>query len=298
MPRARVNGVELYYEVQGQGPPVLFIHGGYGGPTSTLRRGPRPLAGVLTEGVRLITYDRRNCGQSQYVLDEFTLEDLAEDARALLDHLGVERSIVIGSSAGGIIALQYTLLWPGRVHALALANTGPGIMNPQPLGVREPLSGEVRDRISVVQERIALVERARSEGDRAAFESRRDEFRAPPEVDEAESPPQQRERAEALRAALLEASDEELFVYSTGALRNMAASIEHDFTPRLAELAMPVCIIHGNADTTVPFEYGQVIAAGVPHAEFHEIDGAGHGILAHEQARSIIGEWVSRVAAV
>ena len=145
MPRARVNGVELSYEARGEGMPVLFIHGGYGGPASTLRRGPRPLADVLTEGVRLITYERHNCGQSEYVLDEFTLEDLAEDARALLDHLGVERSIVIGSSAGGMIALQYALLWPGRIHALALANTGPGAPPVAPSGERACLIHAVID---------------------------------------------------------------------------------------------------------------------------------------------------------
>ena len=296
MPRARVNGVELAYEVRGEGVPLLFIHGGYGGAASTLWRGPNRIADMLGDLAQVVTYDRRSCGQSEYVLDEYTLEEIANDARALLDHLGIERSIVVGASAGGTIALDYALRWPQRVIALALLNTGPAIMHPAPPGLDQPHSGEVHDRLSTVRERIALVERAREHGDRAAYESRREEFREPPPPNAMPNDdPEAAAGVARLREALAAASEQDLFRWSTGAIRNLDAAAGHDVTSRLGELHIPVCVIHGNADTVVPFEYGRLLARGIPHAEFHEIAGAGHGIVANTEAQAILRAWVSRI---
>ncbi len=300
MPRTRVNGVELAYEVHGEGvpahPPVLYIHGGYGGAASTLWSGPNRIVDILGDLARVVTYDRRCCGQSQYVLDEYTLEDLANDARALLDHLGIERSIVIGASAGGTVALEYALRWPERVVALALLNTGPAIMHTAPPGLDEPHSGEVLDRLATVRARIALVERARERGDRAAYESRREEFREPPPPNAMPNDdPEAAAGVQRLREALAAASEQDLFRWSTGAIRNLGAAAGHDVTSRLGELRMPVCVIHGNADTVVPFEYGRLLACGIPHAAFHAIDGAGHGIVANAEAQAILRAWVSEV---
>src|SRR5688572_25133348 len=160
MPRATVNGVELFYETSGSGQPVLFIHGGYGGPTTTLvPKLPPEIMGFLpSDRYQVIAYDRRNAGQSEYSDAHVTLDDLANDARALLDYLNVDRAIVVGSSAGGPIALQFALTYPQRTLALCLANTGAHLMN------------TARPRSKAFAELVAL---ARSEGDRAAFESRK-----------------------------------------------------------------------------------------------------------------------------
>lgn len=55
-------------------------------------------------------------------------------------------------------------------------------------------------------------------------------------------------------------------------------------------------IVHGNADRTVPIAYGRDLAAGIAHAEFHEIEGAGHGITGHAEAQRLLREWIARVA--
>ena len=85
--RARVNGVDLAYEERGTGRPLLFIHGGYGGPASSLWPGPRLVWHAATDGFRTINYDRRCAGRSEYVREPFTLHDIAQDARALLEQL-------------------------------------------------------------------------------------------------------------------------------------------------------------------------------------------------------------------
>ena len=97
MPKARVNGVELFYEVSGSGQPVLFIHGGYGGAeTAVVAKLPPEVVGILpSDRFKVITYDRRNAGQSEFSDAHFTLVDLADDARALLDHLDVDKAIIL-----------------------------------------------------------------------------------------------------------------------------------------------------------------------------------------------------------
>ena len=120
MPKARVHtGVELDFDVTGRddGVPLLFIHGGYGGPGTTIFGAARQLEGVFGDEVRLIRYSRRNAGASEYVLTTFDLPDVAADAAGLLDHLGVERAIVVGSSAGGPVALDQLIAELHRVPA-------------------------------------------------------------------------------------------------------------------------------------------------------------------------------------
>lgn len=286
MPELIANGVQIHYDEHGSGAPAIFIHGGFGGPQSTLVPTPNAVTRAVPEGVRLVTYDRRCAGLSQYALEPYSLEDLAADARALLDALGIERSIVIGSSMGGMVALQYALAYPEAVDALALLNTGPNLMGTTPWG-----------------ERCArAAERARREGDRAAFERTRATLRDPPPPPEASRPPEVAKRLREARALYLDrlrdVSDDDLFTYSTGTLRNYAAFVGYDFTPRLAELRMPTVVIHGTADATVPYAFGETLARDIPGAELHAIDGAVHGILQYPAARAALREWLGRTAGV
>ena len=81
MPKVNANGTEISYEATGQGAPVLFIHGGFGGPSSTVVPQVSRAASIFpTDGVQTITYDRRSAGRSEYDLSHYRLPDLAADA--------------------------------------------------------------------------------------------------------------------------------------------------------------------------------------------------------------------------
>ncbi len=284
MPRARVNGVELSYEVTGDGVPAVFIHGGFGGPQSTLAPRPRMIEDAVPEGYRLVSYDRRCAGASEYALEWFTLEDLAADLRALLDHLGVERSVVIGSSMGGMVAQQYALSYPGHTSALALLNTGPDLMSRTTWG--KNMSG--------------LAARAREQGDRAIFDEMRERLRNPPELPSRENmPPGQlramREARETYLARLEEASDLDLQLWSSGAIRNYAAFVGCDFRPRLSEIDRPVFVLHGTADATVPYECAEELHGAIRDAVLCPIAGADHGILQQPAARDALRRWLQEI---
>lgn len=292
MTTATINGVETAYAVHGSGTPALFIHGGFGGVGSTITGTPgQPNAQAIVEaapaGVELITYDRRCAGQSEYTLDEaYSLEDIAADARALLAHLGHDRAIIIGSSMGGMVAQQYALSFPETVSALALLNTGPRLMFDTPWGQR------FRE----------IVERVDASGAEAVFAEAKQALLEPP-APLGNPNSAMAQRAAESRAAYLEAIDgvaeEDLFRYWRGGVRNYAAFTGYDFTSRLGEIASidaPKLIVHGDADSVVPFSDAEALRDGLGTVEFHAIGGADHGITQYPEAREVIRAWLERVA--
>jgi pimeloyl-ACP methyl ester carboxylesterase len=281
MPFASVNGVRLSYESLGEGVPLLFIHGGYGGAASTLAPQNHAIQTILPrEKVRTILYDRRNAGLSDYADAHYTMQTIAADALGLLDHLGISRAIVVGTSAGGPPALEIALSHPERVIALCLPNTGANLAS------LERPQGKTR---------LGLVQRSKAEGDRAVFDGRKAELRIPAASDSKD--PAEIARQQKLEAALQTVSEEDLFRYSVGEIRNFEAYLGIDYTQRLSELKMPVCIIHGTADRVVPYAWGEALHKAIAQSEMYPIPDADHGILSYEGAAVALRDWVGRVLA-
>ena len=123
------------------------------------------------------------------------------------------------------------------------------------------------------------------------FDSRKDRLRNPPELQGIASAQNRDEQLE----RLAKLSDDDLFELSTGAIRNYEAFVGFDFADRLGELKMPTVIIHGDADPVVPFENAGILKSGIANAELKTIDGAVHGLLAYEEARAALRDWVGSV---
>jgi pimeloyl-ACP methyl ester carboxylesterase len=117
MEHAKINAVELGYEVLGSGEPMLFIHG------SHIADALQPLvAEPALERFQRIGYHRRGLGGSTRPVEAepTSVAVQAEDAIELLDHLGVDRAHVVGHSLGGAIALELAAQHPTRVASLVL----------------------------------------------------------------------------------------------------------------------------------------------------------------------------------
>lgn len=129
MPRFTTSdGLSLYYEDQGQGAPVLCLSG--------LTRNVTDFSYLVPHltGHRVIRLDYRGRGQSDYADDFMTYNILREgqDAIELMDHLGLERFFLIGTSRGGLIAMALSVTHPGRMRGVVLNDIGPEVA---PIGI-------------------------------------------------------------------------------------------------------------------------------------------------------------------
>ena len=123
---ARVNGIELSYAVEGQGPPLVLIHGLACGKRMWLWQ-----VGALRRDFTVITYDQRGHGLSTAPEDpqDYSSAHLTRDLVGLLDHLAIERCHLLGFSLGGGPAIAAAISSPDRIARLVLAGVGSGADN-------------------------------------------------------------------------------------------------------------------------------------------------------------------------
>ncbi|MFT4116796.1 alpha/beta fold hydrolase [Bradyrhizobium sp.] len=123
MPKIDRDGVGIYYEVHGEGPPLLLTHG-YSS-TSAMCHGQ---VDALARDHKLILWDMRGHGQSDYPDDPAAYSEALTvgDMAAILDAVGAERAIIGGLSLGGYMSLAFYRASPQRARALLIIDTGPG----------------------------------------------------------------------------------------------------------------------------------------------------------------------------
>ena len=114
------NGQELYFEVLGEGPPLVLVMGiGYDATLWTLAQVP-----ALSQMFQVIIFDNRDAGRSSNATGPYAIADMADDVAGLMDALGIQRAHMLGLSMGGMIALEFALRHPGRLHRLVLSGCG------------------------------------------------------------------------------------------------------------------------------------------------------------------------------
>ncbi len=128
MPQARINGIDLYYESHGQGPAIVFAHGGAGSHLSWWQQVP-----ALSGKYHCVTFDHRGFGLSHESADGPGASAFVEDLRGLLDHLGIEKAALVGQSMGGWTVLGFAARYPHRTSALVLCDTTAGMDDPEVL---------------------------------------------------------------------------------------------------------------------------------------------------------------------
>lgn len=119
MPLFTKDSLKIFYHEEGQGYPLILLSG-LGGDHQSIWP---PCFKVLSEQYRIIVPDNRNCGKTQFYEEIFTIEDMADDLKRLVDHLGISKFHLAGYSMGGFIAQQFALKYPEQVDRLILAAT-------------------------------------------------------------------------------------------------------------------------------------------------------------------------------
>ena len=118
MPKVSVNGIELYYEVQGTGDPLLLVAGFACDHTVWSLVVPQ-----LAAHFRVIAFDNRGAGQSSSLEAVASIRQMAGDAAGLLDAIGLASAHIAGHSMGGMIAQELALAHPDKVQSLQLVSS-------------------------------------------------------------------------------------------------------------------------------------------------------------------------------
>jgi pimeloyl-ACP methyl ester carboxylesterase len=242
------DGVRLWYEELGrpEGAPVLLVMGGGASvvwwPAELLRR-------LVGAGYRVVQFDNRDTGLSSYVdwdSAPYAVEDMAGDAMAVLDAVGIDAAHLVGVSVGGMVCQVAALRAPGRVRSLTLISTTPG---PDPrLSAGDDSVFAGLDRPVETHEDVAELEvdfcRAVA-GTRFAFDERyyRDIIAA------------------------------DLARGMNPAANPPSASSRIDELPRIQA---PTLVIHGTEDPIYPFDHAEILAKGIPRATLVRWEGVGH----------------------
>jgi pimeloyl-ACP methyl ester carboxylesterase len=239
----RVRGIELAYEVSGEGVPIVLLHGF---PFNrTLWRGQ---VEALRERYTVITVDLRGHGETHAPADApATMDAMAEDVAALLDLLRIESVVLGGLSMGGYVALAFYRLFPGRVRALLLADTRPQADT---------------DEARLNREETAT--RALREGMTTIADAMLPKLLAP--ATHAEQP----QIVRRVRDMILQTDPQG----AAAALRGMA--VRRDQTELLREIKCPTLIIVGQLDAITPPADAQLMHQQIRGSQLEVIEGASH----------------------
>ncbi len=234
------DGARILYRISGKGPFAMVMPVPWGLDSYIQTRGFSSLAFYLA----LVTFDPRGVGGSDPARsdDEFSRETTVRDAAAVADAVGLPRSVVIGHSGGGAIALTYALTFPERVSHLILLSTAAWWSDPSPL----------RTDIGFPSTEEEMRERMREEVARSV---RRPEVFAHA-MDELL--PRMRFSPERLK-----------WVVTMGATT-------YDVRRRLSEIRVPTLILHGREDARVPLARAEELHRGIPGSKLVVLEDCGH----------------------
>jgi len=236
------GGARIYWDVEGDGAPVLLIMGL--GCTAHLWFRIRP---VLAQQYRTIAFDNRGVGRSDMPPGPYSLDTMSSDAAAVLDAAGVQSANVFGVSMGGMIAQEFALNYPTRVRSLILGCTTFGGSN------------------AVVAEKDArdlIMGRSNLAGEEACQAS----------VPFIYDPSTPRERVEEDMVVRRRAG----FAQPRGYMAQLQGIVAWQCCDRLSQIHVPTLIIHGESDRLIPPQNSDLIAARITGSQLLKIPHASH----------------------
>jgi len=236
MQKINVNGIELAYTRHGAGAPMVLLHG-------------YPLDGsiwsevvpFLVDKFELIIPDLRGFGESTTVETPYTMDTFASEVAGLLDHLGFEKTAIVGHSMGGYVALAFAKLYPTRVNGLGLVS-----------------SQVLADTLDRKQGRYDTAEQVAAKGIGVVVEAMTPKFTPD-------------ERVRAFAQSVMEQQKPNGII---GALKAMAE--REDSTVQLANFKFPVVLVHGDQDALIPIERVREVKNILSRAHLVELKGVGH----------------------
>ena len=254
------DGVRLAYAISGRGPPLLkasnwLSHVEYDWRSPVWQAFLEQLARNRT----VIRYDERGCGLSDWNVADLSFESWVRDLEAVADAIGLRRFPLLGISQGGAIAMAYTVRHPERVsHLILYGAYARGLLKRDPTPTQQIEVDTLFNLIRVGWGR-------ENPAFRQVFTSRFIPGGTEPQI-----------------AWFNELCQKTTSPEIAGALLEARAHI--DVTDLLPQVRTPTLVLHARRDGVSPFEEGRRLAAGIPGAQFVELDSPNHILLEDEPA--------------
>ena len=256
MPKARVNGISLNYNVEGQGEPLILMMG-CGGPGRAWFFQTR----VFKKHYKVVTFDARDAalGKTDNPSEPYTMNTLADDTIGLMDHLGIDRAHILGFSMGGMIAEELAINYPERVQKLVLAST-------------------VSSASQIAPELLRLfgLDEDFSEGDWASVDVRQG-------FGSATALAFNSKLYRMLVALLFPICDRLGWFERLKGQRGAVAGC--DTLDRLHTIRAPTLVIVGTEERCVQLHASEVMASRIPNAKLVKVDGASHAQIFEMRSR-------------
>jgi pimeloyl-ACP methyl ester carboxylesterase len=256
MPTAQVGDINIYYESHGDGEPLLLIMG-YGQYSALWA----PVIHDFSPTYRVISFDNRGTGRSDKPDIPYTMKMMADDARGLLDAIGVDSAHVFGMSMGGMIAQEFALNYPNKLRSLILGCTNCGGTK-MTLPSQEALAFLLGPEMA----KLSAEERARQTVPWLWTQEYIDN----------------NPRAVELFVAVTVEYPTPVHGYRCQAKAIMA----HDTYDRLPQITAPTLVITGDADRLIPADNSRILASTIPSAELVILENAGHGFITDARAKA------------
>lgn len=247
MPHAKISDINMYYEIHGEGEPLVLITG-----LSSDHKTWLPFLPAFTNNYRVLIMDNRGIGDTEYPDAPFSVDDMAYDTANLMDTLEIENAHVIGHSLGGRIAQKLVLNYPEKVKSLILCATSASQPKRSKL-MLNTIANEVNNGMSIgallkVMMAISFSEKSFENID--AINERID-----------------------LRVEGL-SSD-----YAKNFARQVQASADYDTRAELNQIEVPTMVLAAENDFIFPLEFVKELADGINGAKFTIINGARHSLI-------------------
>jgi 3-oxoadipate enol-lactonase len=238
--KVKANGIEIHYEIEGNGPWVTMSHS----LACNLHMWD-PQMPALTKNFKVLRFDTRGHGQSSAPAGDYTLEQLADDAKGLLDALKITQTHWVGLSMGGMIAQAFALKYPGVFQSVVLADT---------TSRRPPNAGQMwSERIQIAQAKgmDALVESTLARWFTEPYRNSRQDVMERIGGDIRNTP-------------------------VAGFAGCCHAISKVDYLDRLKEIKVPALVMVGEQDHGTPPEAARVIQQNLPGSELKILASAAH----------------------
>ncbi len=251
----------IYYEVRGEGPPLVLIEGlGYAMWMWIMQ------INDLSRDIKLITYDNRGVGKSDKPSYPYTMDLFAEDLKAVIDAVNVEKCHILGVSMGGMIAMQFALKYPNRVKSLILVATHHGGKEiiPPPLETLQAMFGPIPPNIK--DERDLYRYKMKYAFSKKWYEENQDLLN------------------QLIELRISEPQPPEAYMNQASAVFNF------DLSREVSKIHSPTLIIHGDEDMVVPIGNAYMLHEKILNSTLIIFRGAGH--LLHIEKANIFNDVV------